>query len=164
MTAQGYEESELYTTTWGPADPNKASDNFHSKAYVTYMRAFLEAVMAYTGAKQVDVIGHSMGVSIGRKIIKGGSATDHSAGTYNVGASLSSKVRNFIGLAGANYGLTACYSATIYPTCGKVDGFFPGALPSSGPSTYLNDVNVNGGAEASKVYTIWSKFDDLIGM
>jgi len=110
------------------------------------MRAFLEAVFAYTGAKQIDVIGHSMGVTIGRKIIKGGSATDHSAGSYNVGASLAGKVRNFIGLAGGNYGLTACYSASIYTTCGKVDGFFPGALPSSGPSTFLNEINTNGGA------------------
>lgn len=87
-----------------------------------------------------------MGVSIGRKIIKGGSATDHIAGSYNVGASLASKVKAFIGLAGANYGLTACYSATTFPTCNKVDGFYPGALPSSGPSTFLNDINVNGGA------------------
>jgi triacylglycerol esterase/lipase EstA (alpha/beta hydrolase family) len=52
------------------------------------MRAFLEAVIKYTGAAQVNVIGHSMGVTIGRKIIKGGSATDSKEGTYDVGSSL----------------------------------------------------------------------------
>ena len=88
-----------------------------------------------------------MGVTIGRKIVKGGAAIDHSAGSYNVGASLASKVKVFIGLAGANYGLTVCYStSTTYLTCNKGDGFFPGSLPSSGPSTFLNDLNMNGGA------------------
>ena len=86
-----------------------------------------------------------MGVSMGRRVIKGGDAKDHVDGTYNVGPSLSSKVKAFIGLAGANLGLTACYNAFTLPTCGKIDGFFPGALPSSGPSTFLNDLNTNGG-------------------
>lgn len=79
-----------------------------------------------------------MGVTLGRKVIKGGSAEDHVDGSYNVGPSLSSKVKTFIGLAGANYGLTACYSTSILPTCNGKDGFYPGALASSGPSKFLN--------------------------
>lgn len=105
-----------------------------------------------------------MGVSLARRIVKGGEATDHVDGTYNVGPSLSSKVKVFIGLAGANYGLTACYGTSVLQTCGKVDGFYPGALPSSGPSKFLNDLNINGGPEGQSVYTIWSKYDDLIGL
>ena len=31
LTNQGYGKSELYTTTWGPADPNQASQNYHKK-------------------------------------------------------------------------------------------------------------------------------------
>lgn len=46
------------------------------------MRAFVEAVIEYTGAPKVNIIGHSMGVTIGRKVIKGGSATDHVSGNY----------------------------------------------------------------------------------
>lgn len=162
LAGKGYEKSELYTTTWGPANPNAASNNYHSKEYVTRLRAFVEAVIAYTGAQKVNIIGHSMGVTLGRKVIKGGNAIDHSAGNYDVGPSLKNKVKTFIGLAGANLGLTACWTATTMPTCGTKDGFFPGAMPSSGPSTFLNDLNVNGGAEGDKVYTIWSKYDDLI--
>lgn len=128
------------------------------------MRAFVQAVLKYTGAAQVNIIGHSMGVTIGRKIIKGGTAQDHSAGSYDVGASLSSKVKTFVGLAGANLGLTACWNLGTIPTCSNVDGFNPGALSTSGPSKFLADINSNGGAEASNVYTIWSKNDDLIQM
>lgn len=164
LASQGYKKSEMYTTTWGKANSNDASNTYHAKEYVTRMRAFVEAVLAYTGAKQVNIIGHSMGVSIARKIIKGGSTIDHSAGTYDVGPSLKDKVNVFIGLAGANLGLTACWTASALPTCGTKDGFFPGTLPSSGPSQFLNDLNKDSGSEGSKVYTIWSKFDDLIQM
>lgn len=110
----------------------------------------------------MNIIGHSMGVTIGRKIIKGGSATDHQEGSYDVGASLRSKVKAFIGLAGANLGLAACWNQGLIPTCSNVDGFNPGALSTSGPSKFLSDINNNGGAEATNVYTIWSKYDDII--
>lgn len=126
------------------------------------MRAFVEAVLAYTGAEQVNIIGHSMGVTIARKVIKGGPATDHQEGSYNVGESLSSKVKTFIGLAGANLGLTACWNQNLIPTCSNVDGFNPGALSSTGPSKFLAELN-NGAAEGSNIYTIWSKNDDIIG-
>lgn len=81
-----------------------------------------------------------MGVTLGRKIIKGGSVIDHLAGNYTLGPSIHDKVLAFVGIAGANYGLTACYSVSTekYPTCNKVDGFYPGLLASSAPSTYLN--------------------------
>jgi len=82
-----------------------------------------------------------MGVTIARKIIQGGAATDHQDGSYDVGPSLSSKVKTFIGLAGANLGLTACWNQGIIPTCSNVDGFNPGALATSGPSKFLADLN-----------------------
>jgi triacylglycerol lipase len=152
----------MYTTTWGPANPNAASNNSHIKEYVMRLRAFVEAVIKYTGAPKVNIIGHSMGVTLGRKVIKGGIATDHSVGNYDVGPSLKDKVNTFVGLAGANLGLTACWTATTINTCNTKDGFFPGALSTSGPSVFLADLNKNGGAEGDKVYTIWSKYDDLI--
>lgn len=102
-----------------------------------------------------------MGVSLARKALKGGSAADHT-GSYDVGAPLTSKVKTFVGLAGANLGLNQCYGATAIPTCGAVDGFYPGLLSTSGPSKYLAEINSNSAAEAGKVYTIWSKYDDLI--
>jgi triacylglycerol lipase len=72
------------------------------------MRAFVEAVLKYTDSPKVNIIGHSMGVTIGRKIIKGGIEP---AGNYDVGSSLKDKVNIFVGIAGANLGLVACWSA-----------------------------------------------------
>lgn len=103
-----------------------------------------------------------MGVTLARKAIKGGNAIDHDGSIYNVGASLHSKVKTFVGLAGANYGLVACWTASSIPTCNGKDGFFPGSTPSAGPSAFLNEINTNTEAEGSKVYTIWSQYDDLI--
>lgn len=51
-------------------------------------------------------------------------------------------MKSFIGLAGGNYGLTQCYKATII-ACSNLDGFNPGDLPSSGPSKYLNNLNLD---------------------
>jgi len=82
LIAQGWDKSELYTTTWGSADLNQAQNNFHSKKNIMYLRAFTEAVLAYTKAKEIYVIGHSMGVTLARKVVKGGEAKDHTDGTY----------------------------------------------------------------------------------
>jgi triacylglycerol lipase len=104
------------------------------------LRKFVEAVLAYTNSSKVVIIGHSMGVTLGRKVVKGGSVVDHLQGNYSIGPSIHDKVSAFVGIAGANYGLTACYGVSIekYPTCSKVDGFYPGLLASSAPSAYLN--------------------------
>lgn len=71
---------------------------------------------------------------------------DQKEGTYSVGASLKDKVKNFIGLAGANLGLTTCLGLDSVPVCSKIDGFNPGPLPSTGPSLFLTDLNANAGA------------------
>ena len=151
----------MYTITWGPFDPNKATLNHHTREIVLLYRAFAEAVLAYTGATQINVIAHSMGVTIARKVFKGGPAIDQ-AGSYDVGSSLTNRVNSFIGLAGANLGLTACYNGNHIPTCSDIDGFNPGSLPTSGPSKYLADLK-SGGKEGDRVYVIWSKSDSTIG-
>ena len=79
-----------------------------------------------------------------------------------MGNSLSDKVKSFIGLAGANLGLTGCWNLATIPTCSNVDGFNPGSFVTSGPSRFLNDLNYAGGPEGRSVYTIWSKYDDII--
>jgi triacylglycerol lipase len=95
----------MYITTWGPTNYSVIQTVYQSKASVMHIRKFIEAVLAYTGANYIRVISHSMGVTIARKAIKGGSAIDHIAGSYEVGQSLSNRVRTLIGLAGVNLGL-----------------------------------------------------------
>jgi triacylglycerol lipase len=166
---QGYTSAEIYATTWGPANSVLASQQYHSKEYLTRVRAFIQAVKAYTGATQVDVVTHSMGVTLTRKAIKGGAASDSLAGgSYNLGASLMSSVDTFVGIAGANRGLTTCYlSGPTTPTCGSTNGFYPGYLVGGfgpyGVSTFLVDLASSSHYEGANVYTIWSSADEVIG-
>lgn len=134
---QGYKKSELYITTWGPGEKAQATKQVHSKEYLEYLRAFTEAVIAYTGANKINIISHSMGVTLGRRVIKGGKV-NAAPMPFNLGPSLANKVETFIGIAGANWGLTTCYMLPTYETCNNVNGFYPGyAIGPMGLSSYL---------------------------
>lgn len=164
---KGYSAAELYATTWGPADPARKLDQYHSRAYLTQVRAFIEAVRAYTRASKVDVIAHSMGVTLGRKAMLGGSASDLlDGGSYDLGPRLPF-ISTFIGIAGANQGLFGCYlTGPTTPTCGATNGFYPGyKLGFFGPygvSEILVDINSTRHYEANYVYSIWSTGDEII--
>lgn len=84
-----------------------ASQNYHSMEYLTYLRAFTEAVLKYTGAEKIVVIGHPISVTLGRRVIKGGQVSS-TFYPFDLGPSLADKVDTFIGIAGANYGLVTC--------------------------------------------------------
>lgn len=103
-----------------------------------------------------------MGVTLARKIIKGGISEDHSYGKFDLGVSLKSKVHAFIGIAGGNLGLANCYGASTLTACNIKDGFFPGATSVSSPSEYLAQLNNNGGTEGDNVYSVWSRYDEVL--
>ncbi len=160
--ANGYKESELYAITWGPADAAQAANQYHSREYLTRIRMFIKAVLEYTGASKVDIVCHSMGVTLCRKAIKGGNAYDQNAGgNYSLGSALTKYIDTFVGIAGANYGLVSCeFSNTL--TCDQTNGFFPG-YSSSNYSDFLEDLNSSSHYEGNYVYSIWSSVDEVIG-
>lgn len=165
--SNGYSKKELYAFTWGNANINTAYLNYHSKTYLERVRVFIKAVKEYTGAQKVDVITHSMGVTLGRKAIKGGNAYDQNYGNYNLGSPLN-YIDTFVGIAGANKGLTSCYGAgSSSPTCNNSNGFYPGYLLwGTGPygtSSLLTELNNNPTKEGDFVYSIWSSVDQVIG-
>jgi hypothetical protein len=165
----GYTDSELYGFTWGPANVMLSASQTHSFEYLSKIRAFILAVKEYTGAEKVDIIGHSMGVTLARKAIKGGNAYDAITGTYkNLGTPLTDIVDTFVGIAGANQGLVSCYMvAGATETCNDQVGLYPGYLfwgmGPYGVSDILVDINNTQNYEGDNIYTIWSTVDEIIG-
>jgi hypothetical protein len=169
FASQGYKSSEIYAMTWGDANPLLSAYQYHSKPNLQAIRAFIQAVKAYTGATKVDIVTHSMGVTLARKAILGGAASDAAnGGNYNLGSPLTSSVDTFVGIAGANFGLVSCYqTGGTTPTCASTNGLYPGYLIWSpyplGLSNVLYDMNSAAHYEGSNVYSIWSTVDEIIG-
>lgn len=160
--AAGYSPAELYATTWGPANAALATKQVHSVANVRRVRNFLEAVLGYTGAARIDIISHSMGVTLARRAILGGDMEG-----YELGEPLTNRIDAFVGIAGANLGLATCFLAESAPTCSDEDGLFPG-YPSifgiRGESDILDEINSHVEYEGARVYSIWSRSDQVIGV
>ena len=168
--SQGYKPAEIYATTWGDANPYLSAYQYHSKSNLQMIRAFIQAVKAYTGATKVDIVTHSMGVTLTRKAILGGSGNDAaSGGNYNLGSPLTSSVDTFVGIAGANWGLVSCYqTGGATPTCAATNGLYPGysawfPYPLGLSNILYNLDSAPPHYEGSNVYSIWSTVDEVIG-
>jgi triacylglycerol lipase len=165
--SRGYRRAELYGTTYGPGSALFSSQYYHSRENLFQIRLFIEAVLDYTGADKVDVIGHSMGVTISRKAIKGGWANDLlDGGDYYLGPALTNRVDTFVGIAGGNLGLAACFATPGVPTCGATNGFYPGSLVGFvvvGMSNILQDINATQRYEGAFRYSMWSTEDNVVG-
>jgi len=165
--AAGWDPARLFAVTWGPADPLMASQQTHGRVNIKVVRGFLEAVLDYTGAEKVDVVSHSMGVTLARIAIAGGTATD-GQGTYGLGPALTERVDAFIGIAGANLGLSSCWATGGWvPTCGRVEGLWPGTRyglgPVAGRSSVLEALTRVPGVEGTRRYALWSRSDEILG-
>jgi pimeloyl-ACP methyl ester carboxylesterase len=101
LADRGYAPSEL----WGlgyqgdqcdlKVDNTRRSGVAHTvTANVDDLRRFVEAVLAYTGAKEVDIVGHSLGVTLAREWMR----QDHSE----------RKVRRLVAIDGPNHGIVNC--------------------------------------------------------
>ena len=97
----GYAPSEL----WGlgyqgdqcdlATNPTNRSSGAHSTvANIPDLRRFVHAVLAYGGARRVDIVGHSLGVTLARAWMR----TDHA----------SHLVRRLVAIDGPNHGIINC--------------------------------------------------------
>ena len=155
----GYQPSELYAIGYGLKGPMNSSLNFHKASDMKNIRNMILAILEYTNSKKINIISHSLGVTLSRKSIKGGNAFEtfnRKDIPINLGISLSNRISTFIGIAGANRGLNSCgkYGQEIpINTCG--------ANGLSIISPFLVDLGY-GGDEGDYRFTIFSWNDEII--
>jgi pimeloyl-ACP methyl ester carboxylesterase len=129
-------------------ETRRAAQAHTTLANVPDLRAFVKAVLAFTGANQVDIVGHSLGTTLAREWMR----QDHA---YRI-------VRRLVGIDGPNHGIINCspspqnyYAASLgftpdSPVCleyGAADTPFLRRLNAAGetpgPTTYLTIVNAD---------------------
>lgn len=139
LRSKGYSSSQIYRPNWGskfcPACNN------HSGAEETPVRNAINNAISSSCTGKIDVIGHSMGVTLAaQQIIKLGKT---------------SKVDAFVGIAGAYRGLRSCgtYPFNVWTTtCGR-----NGLSVSSPFLDWLYGKNI-----ANRVYSIKSWVDQIV--
>lgn len=139
LISRGYSSNEIYRPNWG--SKSCASCNNHSGSEETPVRNAINNAVSASCTGKIDVIGHSMGVTLAaQQIIKQGQV---------------SKVDAFVGVAGAYRGLLSC---GVYPwnvwnsTCGS-----QGLSVSSPFLDWLYGKSI-----ASRVYSIKSWADQIV--
>jgi pimeloyl-ACP methyl ester carboxylesterase len=169
LKARGYNDCELFGVTYlSPGEQGSAKDNYHSISKYSILKTFIDKVKAYTGKSQVDIVAHSMGVSMSLATLQ----------YYN----LWSSVRKFINIGGGVRGLYSCYYtgyANPYaPTCGSQNvfdsytfGFFPegwyygvwvtNGWTGAGSTSSMR--NMPGRYPGVSFYTISAGFKDQVG-
>ena len=119
LADHGYSPSELWGLGYQGdqcdllSSPTNRSGVAHSTlANVPDLRAFVRAVLDFTGARQVDIVGHSLGVTLAREWMR----EDHA---YRL-------VRRLVAIDGPNHGIVDCSpSAGNYWQAPALGGFTP---------------------------------------
>uniref|UniRef100_A0AC35TVS2 Lipase n=1 Tax=Rhabditophanes sp. KR3021 TaxID=114890 RepID=A0AC35TVS2_9BILA len=179
---KGYKTSELYAFTYGDRNLTNAANRQHTCTYLQMINKFIFAVLKYTNSTQVDIIAHSMGVTLTKRAIIGHTSKD---ATCSVGRSLKNKVRTLIAIAGASHGLCMCNQETsvLMKACGKDHGFYSGSSCNAkfedgdcstvrlsqlgctvkNYSTFLKGLTAVKWKVADKIVSIWSNSDEVTG-
>jgi pimeloyl-ACP methyl ester carboxylesterase len=134
LRAAGYNDCELFGITYLSTSDQAAQQlNFHTSAKAARIRDFIKAVKTYTGKSKVNIIAHSMGVTVAQHGITFGN--------------LWGSIDTFINVAGGLKGLSTCLAVGFanpqFPTCGSQNifdsntfGFWPDrAAGASNPRT-----------------------------
>ncbi len=119
LLARGYAASEVWALGYQGdqcdlvGDPLQRSGAAHSTvANVADLRAFVGSVLAYTGAKRVDIVGHSLGATLARAWMREDNA-------YHL-------VRRLVSIDGPNHGIVDCSpSPANYWQLPSLGGFTP---------------------------------------
>lgn len=139
LKGRGYLASQLYLPNWG--SKTNAASNDHGAANTDVVKNALTAAAGASCTGKIDVIGHSMGVTLAMKAIN------------ELG--YAGRVNSFVGVAGAQWGLNSCgvYPFNVAtPTCGA------NGLSIDSPLTK----SVRGKRYGAKMYSIKSWIDEIV--
>jgi pimeloyl-ACP methyl ester carboxylesterase len=122
-------------------NPNALANGGHGAAdddNVADLCRFIRAVQSYTGSRQVDIVAHSLGVTLARR-------------TMQLYPALAKDVVAFVGIAGANHGTTVCRGLqSSYYGCNEIAPGTPwldnlngprGSLETYGPTQWQTIFN-----------------------
>ncbi|HEU4728473.1 MAG TPA: hypothetical protein VFT22_11300 [Kofleriaceae bacterium] len=134
LRAAGYNDCELFGITYlSETEQDNQQLNYHTATKAAQIRDFIKAVKAYTGKSKVNILAHSMGVTVALHGITFGG--------------LWGSIDTFVNVAGGLKGLSSClavgFANPAFPTCGSqnlfdsnIFGFWPdGAAGASNPRT-----------------------------
>ena len=139
LLARGYSSSQIFRPSWGSKSCPACND--HNGSEETPVRNAINSAIASSCTGKIDVIGHSMGVTLAAREID----------RYG----LASKVQTFVGIAGANRGLWTCgtYPWNVWTsTCGY--------WGLSVNSPFLN--SIAGHSFGARMYSIKSWSDQIV--
>lgn len=169
FTDAGYTPAELYGITVGPGDAAHGHLVDLQTSEILRVRRFLEAVLDYTGADQVDVMGHSKGVLIARRALKGGKLFDEDSQKWvdlgpplGPGEGCRDKVDTFLGIAGPNHGINWGAFTPFINQMSPARGMHPEVPFLGGLSDFLAELNADPHREARHVFSIGSHFDQVL--
>lgn len=139
LRARGYADAQIFLPDWGSKTCPACND--HSGSEETPVANALNAAIASSCTGKIDVIGHSMGVTLAaREILK---------------LNLAAKVDTFVGIAGAYRGLWSC---GMYPFNVPTSTCAANGLSVSSP--LLN--GIYGKKLAARSYSIKSYVDEIV--
>ena len=139
LKGRGYLATQLYLPNWG--SKTDAGSNDHGATNTSVVKSSITAAYANSCTGKIDVIGHSMGVTLAMKAIN------------ELG--YAGRINSFISVAGAQHGLNSC---GVYPfnvqnaTCGSNGLSIDSPLIKS----------VRGKRYATRMYSIKSWIDEIV--
>lgn len=115
----GYRASELWGLGYqgdqcdlGTSPTNRSGEAHSTLANVPDLRAFVRSVLRFTGATRVDIVGHSLGVTLAREWMRQDNA-------YGI-------VRHLVAIDGPNHGIVDCSPSPLnYFALPALGGFTP---------------------------------------
>ncbi|SDI75336.1 Lipase (class 2) [Actinokineospora alba] len=144
----------VFALNYGSVDPTRTINGTGDiPTSAKELSAFIDQVLAKTGASKVDIVGHSQGGMMPRYYIK------------NLGGA--SKVNKLIGLAPSNHGTTVAGLSNLLTSIPLAKSFIDTQCPACSQqfagSEFLTQLNAGGETDPAVKYTvIQTRYDEVV--